>query len=106
MPTPLGEKIRTLRKKKGYTLDKLAETGRIEQKLHLGTGEQGPAAALRRQDREDRHRPRSHARLPHHQFGAGRRRDRHGVLPQVPARWHPATKDKIRRMMDLIGDDE
>lgn len=25
MPTPLGEKIRTLRKSKGYTLDKLAE---------------------------------------------------------------------------------
>ena len=36
MSTPLGDKIRELRKAKGYTLDKLAELAEFQQKLHMG----------------------------------------------------------------------
>ena len=39
MTNALGEKIRHLRKEKRLTLDKLAELARLQQKLHLGTGE-------------------------------------------------------------------
>ena len=53
MSNTLGEKIRRLRKQKGYTLEKLGELTEFEQKLHLGNREQKSAAAISREDRQD-----------------------------------------------------
>ena len=35
--TSLGEKIKQLRKERGYTLEQLGEMTKVEQKLYLGT---------------------------------------------------------------------
>jgi hypothetical protein len=52
-PATEGDKIRELRKAKGYTLDKLAELAESSKSLHLGTREQEPAPAIGGQSRQD-----------------------------------------------------
>ena len=64
MPSPLGDKIRALRKQKKLSLEQLAELTRIQQELHLGAGEQGRPEAVGRQDQQDRRRTRGHHRVP------------------------------------------
>ena len=107
MSTPLGEKIRDLRKSKGYTLDKLAELTESSKSYIWELENKNPprpsaekiakiAAALKVTtdyliddssmtdvaDATDNAFFRKYRKMPE------------------------PTKDKIRRMMDLIGEDE
>jgi transcriptional regulator with XRE-family HTH domain len=106
MPTPLGEKIRTLRKAKGYTLEKLAELsdssksyiwelenknpprpsgdkiGKIAAVLGVTADYLiDPTATLKVEDAADTAFYRKYRKMPED------------------------TKEKIRRMVDLWGDD-
>ncbi len=105
MPTPLGEKIRTLRKKKGYTLDKLAELAESS-KSYIW-------------ELENKDPPRPSADKVAKIAVALDVTPDYLITDSVPVEdatdtaffrkyqnMDPATKDKIRRMLDLIGDDE
>lgn len=107
MTTPLGEKIRALRKTKGYTLDRLAELADSSKSYIWELENKNPprpsadkvtkiAAAL--------------------DVTADYLLDLTASVQVEDAKdvaffrkyqgMDPATKDKIRRMADLIGDDE
>lgn len=107
MPTPLGEKIRELRKAKGYTLDKLAELAESSKSYVWELENKDPprpsadkvskiAAAL--------------------DVTADYLIDTTESVPVEDAtdsaffrkyrRMDPATKEKIRRMAEVIGDNE
>lgn len=105
MPTPLGEKIRTLRQKKGYTLDKLAELSESS-KSYIW-------------ELENKNPPRPSAeKVAKIAVALGVTPDyliteSVGVEDATDVAFFrkyrsmdPATKEKIRRMMELIGDDE
>lgn len=105
MPTPLGEKIRTLRKKKGYTLDKLAESAESS-KSYIW-------------ELENNNPPRPSAdKIAKIAAALGVTPDyliteSVGVEDATDTAFFrkyrgmdPATKEKIRRLTDLIGDDE
>lgn len=105
MPTPLGEKIRTLRKKKGYTLDKLAELA------------ESSKSYIWELENKDPPRP-SADKIAKIAVALDVTPD-YLITDSVPVEdatdtaffrkyqnMDPATKDKIRRMLDLIGDDE
>ena len=105
MPTPLGEKIRTLRKEKGYTLDKLAELA------------ESSKSYIWELENKDPPRP-SADKIAKIAIALGVTPD-YLITDSVEVEdatdtaffrkyqtMAPATKDKIRRMLDLIGDDE
>lgn len=105
MPTPLGEKIRTLRRKRGYTLDKLAELSESS-KSYIW-------------ELENKNPPRPSAeKIAKIAVALGVTPDyliteSVGVEDATDVAFFrkyrsmdPATKEKIRRMMELIGDDE
>lgn len=106
MPTtPLGEKIRELRKKKGYTLEKLAELA------------ESSKSYIWELENKDPPRP-SADKIAKIAVALGVTPD-YLITDAVPVEdatdtaffrkyrnMDPATKDKIRRMVDLIGDDE
>jgi transcriptional regulator with XRE-family HTH domain len=105
VPTPLGEKIRTLRQKKGYTLDKLADLSESS-KSYIW-------------ELENKNPPRPSAeKVAKIAVALGVTPD-YLITESVPVEdatdmaffrkyrnMDPATKEKIRRMTDLIGDDE
>lgn len=105
MSTPLGEKIRNLRKKKGYTLDKLAEMAESS-KSYIW-------------ELENKEPPRPSAdKIAKIAIALSVTPD-YLITDSVPVEdatdtaffrkyqnMDPATKAKIRRMLDLIGDDE
>ncbi len=105
MPTPLGEKIRTLRRKKGYTLDKLAELSESS-KSYIW-------------ELENKNPPRPSAeKIAKIAVSLGVTPD-YLITDSVAVEdatdiaffrkyrsMDPATKEKIRRMTDLIGDEE
>lgn len=105
MPTPLGEKIRELRKKKGYTLEKLAELA------------ESSKSYIWELENKDPPRP-SADKIAKIAVALGVTPDyliTDTVLVEDATdtaffrkyrNMDPATKDKIRRMVDLIGDDE
>jgi transcriptional regulator with XRE-family HTH domain len=103
--TPLGEKIRNLRKRKGYTLDKLAEMA------------ESSKSYIWELENKDPPRP-SADKIAKIAIALGVTPD-YLITDSVPVEdatdtaffrkyqnMDPATKDKIRRMLDLIGDDE
>lgn len=105
MSTPLGEKIRNLRKKKGYTLDKLAEMA------------ESSKSYIWELENKDPPRP-SADKIAKIAIALSVTPD-YLITDSVPVEdatdtaffrkyqnMDPATKDKIRRMLDLIGDDE
>ena len=105
MATPLGEKIRTLRKKKGYTLDRLAELA-DSSKSYIW-------------ELENKNPPRPSADKIAKIAGALEVTPDYLIIDAVPVedatdmaffrkyrRMDPATKEKIRRLTDLIGDEE
>jgi len=105
VPTPLGEKIRALRKKKGYTLDKLAELAESS-KSYIW-------------ELENKDPPRPSADKVAKIAVALDVTPDYLITDQVPVEdatdtaffrkyrsMDPTTKAKIRRMLDLIGDDE
>jgi transcriptional regulator with XRE-family HTH domain len=105
MATPLGDKIRNLRKKQGYTLDKLAELAESS-KSYIW-------------ELENNNPPRPSADKIAKIAVALRVTPDYLITDSVPIEdatdtaffrkyrgMNPATKDKIRRMVDLIGDDE
>lgn len=105
MPTPLGDKIRALRKKKGYTLDKLAELAESS-KSYIW-------------ELENKDPPRPSADKVAKIAVALDVTPDYLITDSVPVEdatdtaffrkyqnMDPATKEKIRRMLDLIGDDE
>ncbi len=103
--TPLGDKIRTLRKKKGYTLDKLAELAESSKSYIWQLENDSP--------------PRPSAdKIAKIAIALGVTPD-YLITESVQVEdatdtaffrkyqtMDPGTKEKIRRMMDLIGDDE
>jgi transcriptional regulator with XRE-family HTH domain len=103
--TPLGEKIRRLRKEKGYTLDKLAELAESSKSYIWELENKSP--------------PRPSAdKIAKIATVLGVTAD-YLISDAVPVEdatdtaffrkyrsMGPATKDKIRRMVDLIGEDE
>jgi len=105
VPTPLGEKIRTLRRKKGYTLDKLAELSESS-KSYIW-------------ELENKNPPRPSAeKIAKIAVSLGVTPD-YLITDSVAVEdatdiaffrkyrsMDPATKEKIRRMTDLIGDEE
>lgn len=105
MSTPLGEKIRNLRKKKGYTLDKLAEMA------------ESSKSYIWELENKDPPRP-SADKIAKIAIALSVTPD-YLITDSVPVEdatdtaffrkyqnMDPATKDKIRRMLDLISDDE
>jgi transcriptional regulator with XRE-family HTH domain len=103
--TPLGEKIRNLRKKKGYTLDKLAEMA------------ESSKSYIWELENKDPPRP-SADKIAKIAIALSVTPD-YLITDSVPVEdatdtaffrkyqnMDPATKDKIRRMLDLISDDE
>jgi transcriptional regulator with XRE-family HTH domain len=105
VPTPLGEKIRTLRQKKGYTLDKLGELSESS-KSYIW-------------ELENKNPPRPSAdKIAKIAVALGVTPDyliteSVGVEDATDTAFFrkyrsmdPATKAKIRRMTELIGDDE
>jgi transcriptional regulator with XRE-family HTH domain len=105
MATPLGDKIRNLRKKQGYTLDKLAELA------------ESSKSYIWELENNDPPRP-SADKIAKIAVALGVTPD-YLITDSVPIEdatdtaffrkyrsQTPATKDKIRRMVDLIGDDE
>ena len=105
MTTPLGDKIRTLRKKKGYTLDRLAELAEFEQKLYLGAGEQRPAPAIGGQDCQDRRRAGVTTDYLITELVAVEDATDTAFFRKYRS-MKPATKEKIRKMLDLMGDNK
>jgi transcriptional regulator with XRE-family HTH domain len=103
--TPLGDKIRNLRKKQGFTLDKLAELAESSKSYIWELENNAP--------------PRPSAdKISKIAVALGVTPD-YLITDSVPIEdatdtaffrkyrgMNPATKDKIRRMVDLIGDDE
>ncbi len=105
MPTPLGDKIRALRKKKGYTLDKLAELAESSKSYIWELENKDPprpsadkvakiAVAL---DVTPDYLITDSVLVEDATDTAFFRKYRN---------MDPATKEKVRRMLDLIGDDE
>lgn len=107
MTTPLGDKIRTLRKAKGYTLDKLAELA-DSSKSYIW-------------ELENKNPPRPSAEkiakiaavlgvTADYLIDASDTVQVEDATDTAFFRKYrnmdPATKDKIRRMVDLMGDDE
>lgn len=105
MTTPLGDKIRNLRKKQGYTLDKLAELA------------ESSKSYIWELENNDPPRP-SADKIAKIAVALGVTPD-YLITNSVPIEdatdtaffrkyrsMNPATKDKICRMVDLIGDDE
>jgi transcriptional regulator with XRE-family HTH domain len=103
--TPLGDKIRSLRKKKGYTLDKLANLA------------ESSKSYIWELENNDPPRP-SADKIAKIAVALSVTPD-FLITDSVPVEdatdtaffrkyrsMNPATKDKIRRMLDLIGDDE
>ncbi|BCH26846.1 helix-turn-helix domain-containing protein [Mesorhizobium sp. L-8-3] len=105
MATPLGDKIRSLRKRKGYTLDKLAEMA------------ESSKSYIWELENKDPPRP-SADKIAKIAIALDVTPDyliTDSVLVEDATdtaffrkyrRMDPGTKDKIRRMLDLIGDDE
>ena len=105
MTTPLGEKIRRLRREKGYTLDKLAELAESSKSYIWELENKSP--------------PRPSAdKISKIATVLGVTAD-YLISDAVPVEdatdaaffrkyrsMDPATKGKIRRMVDLIGEDE
>jgi transcriptional regulator with XRE-family HTH domain len=103
--TPLGDKIRNLRKGKGYTLDKLAELA------------ESSKSYIWELENKDPPRP-SADKVAKIAIALGVTADyliSDTVLVEDATdtaffrkyrRMDPAVKDKIRRMVDLIGEDE
>jgi transcriptional regulator with XRE-family HTH domain len=105
VPTPLGEKIRTLRHKKGYTLDKLAELSESSKSYVW--------------ELENKNPPRPSAeKIAKIAVALGVTPD-YLMTDSVAVEdatdtaffrkyrsMDPATKEKIRRMTDLIGGEE
>jgi transcriptional regulator with XRE-family HTH domain len=103
--TPLGDKIRTLRKEKGYTLDKLA-----------GLAESSKSYIW---ELENKDPPRPSAdKIAKIAIALGVTPD-YLITESVAVedatdtaffrkyrKMEPATKEKIRKMLDLMGDDE
>ncbi|MBK8769683.1 MAG: helix-turn-helix transcriptional regulator [Rhizobiales bacterium] len=105
MPTPLGEKIRTLRKAKGFTLDKLAELAESSKSYIWELENKDPprpsadkiakiAIAL---DVTPDYLITDQVQVEDATDTAFFRKYQSMAAP---------TKEKIRRMLDLIGDDE
>jgi transcriptional regulator with XRE-family HTH domain len=105
LPTPLGDKIRALRKKKGYTLDKLAELAESSKSYIWELENKDPprpsadkvakiAVAL---DVTPDYLITDSVLVEDATDTAFFRKYRN---------MDPATKEKVRRMLDLIGDDE
>lgn len=105
MTTPLGEKIRTLRKKKGYTLDRLAELA------------ESSKSYIWELENKDPPRP-SADKIAKIAFALDVTPD-YLITESVAVEdatdtaffrkyrsMHPTTKEKIRKMLDLMGDDE
>jgi transcriptional regulator with XRE-family HTH domain len=101
----LGEKIRTLRRKKGYTLDRLAELAESS-KSYIW-------------ELENKNPPRPSADKIAKIAAALEVTPDYLIIDEVPVedatdmaffrkyrQMHPATKEKIRRLTDLIGDEE
>ena len=105
MPTALGNKIRTLRKNKGYTLEKLAELA------------ESSKSYIWELENNDPPRP-SADKIAKIAVALGVTPD-YLITESVPIEdakdtaffrkyrvMRPETKEKIRRMADLIGEDE
>lgn len=105
MTTPLGEKIRNLRKQKGYTLDKLAELS-ASSKSYIW-------------ELENKDPPRPSAdKIAKIAAALGVTADylitdvveiedaTDAAFFRKYRSMEPTTKDKIRRMLDLLDDDE
>lgn len=105
MTTPTGEKIRELRKKKGFTLDKLAELS------------ESSKSYIWELENKDPPRP-SADKIAKIAVALGVTPD-YLITDEVPVEdatdaaffrkyrsMEPGTKEKIRKMLDLIGDDE
>jgi transcriptional regulator with XRE-family HTH domain len=105
MTTPLGDKIRTLRKKQGYTLDRLAELA------------ESSKSYIWELENKDPPRP-SADKIAKIAVALGVTPDyliteSVGVEDATDTAFfrkyrgmEPATKEKIRKMLDLMGDDE
>ena len=106
MTTPLGEKIRTLRKAKGYTLDKLAELSESSKSYIWELEKKNPPrpsaekiariAAVLGVTAEYLVDPTAQLQAADATDEAFYRRYR---------QMDPATKDRLRRMVELWGDD-
>ncbi|MGH6866006.1 MAG: helix-turn-helix domain-containing protein [Methyloceanibacter sp.] len=105
MPTPLGDKIRHLRKQRGYTLDKLAELS------------DSSKSYIWQLENENPPRP-SADKVAKIALALDVTPD-YLIMESMPVEdatdaaffrkyrgMDPATKGKIRRMVDLIGEDE
>lgn len=105
MTTPTGEKIRELRKKKGFTLDKLAELS------------ESSKSYIWELENKDPPRP-SADKIAKIAVALGVTPD-YLITDEVPIQdatdeaffrkyrsMEPGTKEKIRKMLDVIGDDE
>lgn len=103
--TPTGEKIRELRKKKGFTLDKLAELS------------ESSKSYIWELENKDPPRP-SADKIAKIAVALGVTPD-YLITDEVPIQdatdeaffrkyrsMEPGTKEKIRKMLDVIGDDE
>jgi transcriptional regulator with XRE-family HTH domain len=105
--TPLGDKIRTLRKAKGYTLDKLAELADSSKSYIWELENKNPPrpsadkiakiAAVLGVTADYLIDPSDTVQVEDATDTAFFRKYRN---------MDPGTKDKIRRMVDLMGDDE
>jgi transcriptional regulator with XRE-family HTH domain len=105
VPTPLGEKIRTLRKSKGYTLDKLAELAESSKSYIWELENKDPPRpsadkiakiAIALEVTPD-YLITDSVQVADATDTAFFRKYQNMAAP---------TKEKIRRMLDLIGDDE
>ncbi len=106
MATPLGEKIRDLRKAKGFTLDRLAELTESSKSYIWELENKSPPrpsadkiakiAAVFGVTAEYLIDPTETVKIEDATDNAFFRKYR---------KMDPATKDKIRRMVDLMGDD-
>ncbi len=106
MATPLGEKIRDLRKAKGFTLDRLAELTESSKSYIWELENKSPPrpsadkiakiAAVFSVTAEYLIDPTETVKIEDATDNAFFRKYR---------KMDPATKDKIRRMVDLMGDD-
>lgn len=107
MTTPLGDKIRTLRKAKGYTLEKLAELAESSKSYIWELENKEPPrpsadkiakiAAVLGVTADYLIDPSDKLQVEDATDTAFFRKYRN---------MDPGTKDKIRRMVDLMGDDE
>jgi transcriptional regulator with XRE-family HTH domain len=107
LTTPLGDKIRTLRKAKGYTLDKLAELADSSKSYIWELENKNPPrpsadkiakiAAVLGVTADYLIDPSDTVRVEDATDAAFFRKYRNMDAP---------TKDKIRKMVDLMGDDE